>query len=156
MRDHRRGPGHAVSAGPQQAAQDAGPQQGRDRADEAKVGEMMCSVLYLPQHQHKDASLKDKDFHHNAMMVIPHSDNQLLIGVLVSPCHSVVTRIYLRCHQQSPEAFRESRPSLSIITLVIIFTILFFNFFVKLCGELHQNVTQQSRKKLNCCCFGKI
>ena len=76
--------------------------------------------------------------------------------VLVCPRHSVVTRIYLRCHQQRPEAFRESRPSLSIITLVIIFTILFFNFFVKLCGELHQNVTQQSHKKLNCCCFEKI
>ena len=117
---------------------------------------MQCAV-FAPTSTHGCLeSLKDKDFHHNAMMVIPHSDNQLLIGVLVSPCHSVVTRIYLRFHQQSPEAFRESRPSLSIITLVIIFTILFFNFFVKLCGELHQNVTQQSRKKLNCCCFGKI
>ena len=39
MRDHRRGPGHALGEGPQQAAQDAGAQQGRDRADEAEVGD---------------------------------------------------------------------------------------------------------------------
>ena len=75
-----------------------------------------------------------------------------------APCHSVVTRIYLRCHsaERPDSAFRESRPSLSIITLVIIFTILFFNFFVKLCDELRQNGTKQSRKELNCSCFGKI
>ena len=46
MRDHRRGPGHAVGAGPQQAAQDAGTQQGRDRADETKVGENLHQLSH--------------------------------------------------------------------------------------------------------------
>ncbi len=46
MRDHRRGPCHAVSAGPQQAAQDAGPEQGRDRPDEAKVRETSYSFCF--------------------------------------------------------------------------------------------------------------
>ena len=68
-----------------------------------------------------------------------------------------ISSVTAECRSPDSGLKRESRPSLNIITLVIIFTILYFNFFVKLaCDELRQNVTKQSRKELNSRCFGKI
>ena len=89
------------------------------------------------------------------MMVIPHhsGDRQLITGWLEPPpslCgHQDLSPLSLQCAGVQTPAFRESRQSLNIITLVIIFTILFFNFFVKLGDELRQNVTKQSRKEID-------
>ena len=44
VRHYGRGPRDALGAGPQQAAEDARPQPGRDRADEAEVGDSSLSA----------------------------------------------------------------------------------------------------------------
>ena len=73
-----------------------------------------------------------------------------------APCHSVVTRIYLRCHSaERPDSGLQGIPAIAQHYHTCHH--LYNSIFQFLCQvKLRQNGTKQNRKELNCRCFGKI